>query len=538
MKKVIVSLIIIFISSNCYSQFVYKLKADSVKITNDSCNAELIIENSSKNVSGFLFNNGNGRTIFKSGLSTINSKKYLIGSDTLDLSNIGTVNLQAVTTVGNKTSNSIWTKALIMGDTTLAITATGSSSIAGGVTSTTGVVRSEGIGAIAMGSGDSGTIKASGGQSLAMGAVSTANGVVLASGTGATAMGQASYVQAYRGTPSVIQATGAGAQAHGITYGATIEATQVGANAWGMSQNTGVIRSNSYGSTAGGMVQGNGNGESIIASNYGSFAYGHVTANSSSLFGGQLSTIQSTGRGAIAVGEAMIRGQLLAMSFGSQAFGLAQTKGTIQATSTGSFASGFASDSTTDGTQSSYIKSTAFGSFAQGYAGFPLANSHNVGFILADSRGSFASGWSSSGLSYIRASGQGSTARGYAANGGLIGAMGDGSLAVGTAQSATDSVYAGGQASVALGRNVVAAGQLSHVHGYNVRNSKDRTFTVGFNKQQFIIDGDVDQIQFNSATLIYTTAAPPTPAPGSVVEWFDGVNKWYKKSDGMPHQIY
>lgn len=86
MKRVFGILLITFFSYNCYSQFVYKLKADSVKITNDSCNTELIIENSSKNVCGFLFNNGNGRTIFKRGLTLINNKKYLIGCDTLDLS--------------------------------------------------------------------------------------------------------------------------------------------------------------------------------------------------------------------------------------------------------------------------------------------------------------------------------------------------------------------------------------------------------------------------------------------------------------------
>ncbi|MGN6294063.1 MAG: hypothetical protein ACTHMV_15055 [Chitinophagaceae bacterium] len=52
-----------YYSSN--AQFVYKIKADSVKITNDSCTAELIIENSTKNVQGYLYNKGNGRTEFR-----------------------------------------------------------------------------------------------------------------------------------------------------------------------------------------------------------------------------------------------------------------------------------------------------------------------------------------------------------------------------------------------------------------------------------------------------------------------------------------
>lgn len=86
MKKIFIFLTIIIFTSECYSQFVYKLKADSVKVTNDSCSSELIIENSSKNVCGFLFNNGNGRTTFKRGLTPISNKKYVIGCDTLDLS--------------------------------------------------------------------------------------------------------------------------------------------------------------------------------------------------------------------------------------------------------------------------------------------------------------------------------------------------------------------------------------------------------------------------------------------------------------------
>lgn len=64
------------------AQYVYTIKADSVKITNcDS--AELIIENHTQNVPGFLFNTGNGRTVFKRGLQKVNDSIYLIGPDTL-----------------------------------------------------------------------------------------------------------------------------------------------------------------------------------------------------------------------------------------------------------------------------------------------------------------------------------------------------------------------------------------------------------------------------------------------------------------------
>lgn len=48
-----------------YAQYVHKIKADSIKITSDSNSGELIIENSTKNVEGFLYNKGNGRTEFR-----------------------------------------------------------------------------------------------------------------------------------------------------------------------------------------------------------------------------------------------------------------------------------------------------------------------------------------------------------------------------------------------------------------------------------------------------------------------------------------
>ncbi len=65
MIRFFVLLLFTGISSACFSQFTYRIKADSVKITNDSCTAELIIENSTKNVTGFLYNKGNGRTEFR-----------------------------------------------------------------------------------------------------------------------------------------------------------------------------------------------------------------------------------------------------------------------------------------------------------------------------------------------------------------------------------------------------------------------------------------------------------------------------------------
>ncbi len=82
-RKILLFLGILFACFNAHAQFVYKIKADSVKITNDSCTAELILENSTKAVNGFLYNYGNGRTQFRKALQKLTDTSYLIGSDTL-----------------------------------------------------------------------------------------------------------------------------------------------------------------------------------------------------------------------------------------------------------------------------------------------------------------------------------------------------------------------------------------------------------------------------------------------------------------------
>jgi len=73
-----------FLCPTLRAQYVYTIKADSVKITNcDS--AELILENHTQNVPGFLFNTGNGRTIFKRATQKLNDSMYVIGADTITL---------------------------------------------------------------------------------------------------------------------------------------------------------------------------------------------------------------------------------------------------------------------------------------------------------------------------------------------------------------------------------------------------------------------------------------------------------------------
>jgi len=121
MKKTLLIPVLILVSIISHSQFIHKIKADSVLITNDSCNAELNLENSTKNVNGFLYNKGKGRTEFRKGLITINDSLYIIGDDTLNIAKgsgnyIRNQNVAPQTAdyniSGIATSNQVWTNML------------------------------------------------------------------------------------------------------------------------------------------------------------------------------------------------------------------------------------------------------------------------------------------------------------------------------------------------------------------------------------------------------------------------------------------
>ncbi len=103
MKKLFISAILCLAGFIAAAQFVYKIKADSVLITNDSCNAELNLENSTRNVCGFLFNKGNGRTEFRSALIKLNDSTYIVGCDTLHLKT--GLNISSPSSVAYVTSN-------------------------------------------------------------------------------------------------------------------------------------------------------------------------------------------------------------------------------------------------------------------------------------------------------------------------------------------------------------------------------------------------------------------------------------------------
>ena len=86
MRNPLLTAILICLCSQLYRQqkFTYIFSGDSVKVTNcDS--SELIIENHTQGVPGFLCNTGNGRTIFKRAAQKLNDSMYLIGTDTGDL---------------------------------------------------------------------------------------------------------------------------------------------------------------------------------------------------------------------------------------------------------------------------------------------------------------------------------------------------------------------------------------------------------------------------------------------------------------------
>jgi hypothetical protein len=85
MKKMLLLTACCFGAAQLYAQFVHKIKADSVLITNDSCTAELNLESSTKHIKGFLYNYGNGRTRFQKGLIKINDSLYVSGNDTINI---------------------------------------------------------------------------------------------------------------------------------------------------------------------------------------------------------------------------------------------------------------------------------------------------------------------------------------------------------------------------------------------------------------------------------------------------------------------
>jgi len=77
--------IFLIITTGLTAQQVFVIRADSVKLTKTNDSTELIIENHTQGVPGFLYNTGNGRTVFKRPLTKINDSLYLVGADSLQM---------------------------------------------------------------------------------------------------------------------------------------------------------------------------------------------------------------------------------------------------------------------------------------------------------------------------------------------------------------------------------------------------------------------------------------------------------------------
>ena len=122
-KEVHLSFYLLLLPCLLSAQYIYNIKADSVSIKNDSCNAELILQNSTKHVNGFLYNKGNGRTEFRKAVIPLGNGKYLIGGDTLNAAD-GSSAIQVLTdqaTVSWNLANGELAQVLLKGNRTLAL---------------------------------------------------------------------------------------------------------------------------------------------------------------------------------------------------------------------------------------------------------------------------------------------------------------------------------------------------------------------------------------------------------------------------------
>ncbi|MBO9731556.1 MAG: tail fiber domain-containing protein [Chitinophaga sp.] len=90
MKYLSVLLMLLCVSTLSKAQQVYQIRADSVRIYSNCDTAELILENRTKGVPGFLFNKGNGRTEFQRiRLKAMGNLLAIPGQDTVDLGTWG-----------------------------------------------------------------------------------------------------------------------------------------------------------------------------------------------------------------------------------------------------------------------------------------------------------------------------------------------------------------------------------------------------------------------------------------------------------------
>jgi hypothetical protein len=107
MRKLLLShLFVLFIITQSLAQLDFRVKSGTIVLTNGTSPAELIIENSTKNIKGILVNKGNGQTEFRQA-QRLNDSTFVFGNDTLTFGGGATQNLQQVTDAGKTTTHYI-----------------------------------------------------------------------------------------------------------------------------------------------------------------------------------------------------------------------------------------------------------------------------------------------------------------------------------------------------------------------------------------------------------------------------------------------
>lgn len=126
MLKVIFLSIFTCVLLSATAQVQTQVIGDSVFIHSNAGKGELILQNRTDSVNGFLFNKGAGRTEFRRGLVKISDSVYLIGKDTLHLNNAGgTVSPANVYYVSRKFTGAA--REVVSGNTLASVTSTNTS---------------------------------------------------------------------------------------------------------------------------------------------------------------------------------------------------------------------------------------------------------------------------------------------------------------------------------------------------------------------------------------------------------------------------
>jgi hypothetical protein len=88
-KRISLLVVAIIACVSLKAQLQTQVVGDSVLLHSNGGPAELILENSTRNVSGFLYNKWNGRTEFRKVMTKLNDSTYLFGEDTLRIKSGG-----------------------------------------------------------------------------------------------------------------------------------------------------------------------------------------------------------------------------------------------------------------------------------------------------------------------------------------------------------------------------------------------------------------------------------------------------------------